>query len=141
MLDVGPGDGWPSLRIAADFDEVVGIDPSPRRVRVQRRNAARLGIDNVTFLEMDVLDMSFADASFGGVVAASSIEQSDDPALALAEVYRVLQPGGSLAMIYEDFASYFDGGDGDEELWEDTIGCDTVVFYQARRKTPPRKTW
>jgi len=96
VLDIGPGDGWPSLRMADRFSRIVGIDPSPKRVRVQQENAARLGILNVEFLVMDAEAMSFEDASFDGVCAASSIEQCDDPAAALAEVHRVLRPGGTL---------------------------------------------
>jgi ubiquinone/menaquinone biosynthesis C-methylase UbiE len=140
VLDVGPGDGWPSLRIADRFEKVIGIDPSPRRVRVQRENAARLGIPNVEYLEMDALAMTFDDGSFGGVTAASSIEQTGDPRMALAEVLRVLKPGGSLAMDFENFERYFPDGDGDEELWSDTKKGEPVVFYQVRTKFPPRET-
>src|SRR5262245_40698186 len=36
VLDIGPGDGWPALPIADTLSEVevIGIDPSPRRVSV-----------------------------------------------------------------------------------------------------------
>ena len=140
VLDVGPGDGWPSLRMANRFERIVGIDPSPRRVRVQRENAARLGITNVEFLKMDACSLDFADGSFGGVTAASSIEQTDDPEMALREVFRVLEPGGTLAMVFEDYATYFPESDGDEELWTETIGSEPVLFYQARTKAPARET-
>ncbi len=140
VLDVGPGDGWPSLRIADRFAKVVGIDPSPRRVRVQRENAARLRVANVEYLEMDAVAMTFDDERFGGVTAASSIEQTNDPRKALAEIFRVLRPGGSLAMDFENFERYFPEGDGDEELWADTQKGEPVVFYQVRTKSPPRET-
>lgn len=140
LLDIGPGDGWPSLRIADRFQRIVGIDPSPRRVRVQRENAARLGIANVDFLEMDALSLEFDDASFDGVVAASSIEQTGASARALAEVFRVLRPGGTLAMCFEDYGGYFPDSEGDEELWAEAEGDERVLFYQARTKSPPRET-
>jgi SAM-dependent methyltransferase len=140
VLDVGPGDGWPSLRFAHRFERVVGIDPSPRRVAVQRKNAARLGITNVEFHEMDVLSLRFEDATFGGVTAASSIEQTGDPARALAEVFRVLEHGGTLAMVFEDYATYFPGSAGDEELWTESGDGECVLFYQARTRDPPRET-
>jgi SAM-dependent methyltransferase len=140
VLDVGPGDGWPSLRFAHRFERIVGIDPSPRRVAVQRRNAARLGITNVEFLEMDVLSLRFEEASFGGVTAASSIEQTGDPPRALKEVFRVLEPGGTLAMVFEDYGTYFPGSAGDEELWTEGGEDECVLFYQARSKDPPRET-
>jgi SAM-dependent methyltransferase len=140
VLDVGPGDGWPSLRFADRFEHVVGIDPSPRRVTVQKRNAARLGITNVEFREMDALSLAFEDASFGGVAAASSIEQTGDPPRALAEVFRVLEPGGALAMVFEDYGTYFSGSAGDEELWTEAGEGECTLFYQARTKDPPRET-
>jgi len=141
VLDVGPGDGWPALRIADRFAKVIGIDPSPRRVAVQRENAERLGIDNVEFREMDVVSMSFEDRSIGGVTAASSIEQSEDPERALREVFRVLEPGGALAMVFEDYETCLGDIEGDEEMWGEVADDEAVVFYKARRKSPPRETW
>ncbi len=140
VLDIGPGDGWPCLRIADRFEKIIGIDPSPRRVRVQRENAERLGIRNVEFLEMDAVAMTFADGSFGGVTAASSIEQTDDPPRALAEVYRVLRPGGSLAMVFEDYETYFPNASGDEEVWSEMSEDEVVLFYQVRTKSPARES-
>jgi SAM-dependent methyltransferase len=141
ILDVGPGDGWPALRIADRFKKVIGIDPSPRRVRVQRENAERLGIDNVEFHVMDAEDMSFKNGSFGGVTAASSIEQCANPEQALREVFRVLAPGGTLAMVFEDYDICLGPGDGDEKLRAELTDKEAVVFYQVRRKSPPRETW
>jgi SAM-dependent methyltransferase len=139
VLDVGPGDGWPSLRIAGRFLEVVGIDPAPRRVSVQRANAARLRLANVDFEEMDVLSLRFPDADFDGIVAASSIEQTGDAALALAEVFRVLRPGGTLAMIFEDYGRHGPEGGADEELWAERDGRGHILFYQRRTTSPPRE--
>ncbi len=140
VLDLGPGDGWPSLRIAHAVGEIVGIDPSPRRVRVQSENARRLGIRNARFLEMDALDLEFEDASFDGVVAASVVEQTGDPGRALEEVFRVLRPGGVFMMVFEDYGTYFASRDGDEALWFEP-GDEPVLFYVVREKEPPAERW
>lgn len=140
ILDVGPGDGWPSLRMARRFARIVGVDPSPRRVKTQRENAERLGIGNVDYLEMDVTAMKFEDGSFEGVTAASAIEQSADPELALKEVFRVLAPGGRLAMVFEDYASCLPP-EGDEILRAEVSSDEAVIFYQCRRQDPPRESW
>lgn len=140
VLDVGPGDGWPCLRMAGHFERIVGIDSSSRRVRTQRQNAARLHIGNVEFIQEGAEAMSFGDRSFGGVAAASSIEQTDDPERTLREVFRVLEPGRSLAMVFEDYGAYFPDGDGDEELWAEFGDGQHVLFYQARTKAPARET-
>ncbi len=140
VLDVGPGDGWPCLRMAGHFERIVGVDPSSRRVRTQRENARRLDIHNVEFIREGAEVMSFGDGSFGGVAAASSIEQTDDPERALREVFRVLEPGGSLAMVFEDYGAYFPESDGDEELWAEFGNGQPVLFYQARAREPARET-
>lgn len=139
ILDVGPGDGWPSLRVADKFEKVVGIDPSHRRVSIQRQNAKRLGIRNVEFLEMDVINMSFPDNSFDGVIAANSIEQSNNPILALEEVFRVLRPGGKLAMLYENYDHYIPSKERDEFLWAEVIASECILFYSLKEKNPPRE--
>ncbi|MBD3349707.1 MAG: methyltransferase domain-containing protein [Candidatus Eisenbacteria bacterium] len=140
VLDIGPGDGWPCLRMARRFEQIVGVDPSPRRVRVQRENAERLHIHNVEFLEMDAVSLDFADRTFGGVAAASSIEQTDDPERALREVFRVLKPGGRLAMVFEDYGEYFPESEGDEELRVEFADGPPALFYQARSKDPARES-
>jgi len=107
VLDLGPGDGWPSLPMASLVDEVVGVDASPRRVRVCKENAARLGVRNARFVCVPPGEpLPFADASFDGVTAASSLEQTPDPLFVLQEMRRVLRPGGRLRMSYESLGYY-----------------------------------
>lgn len=103
VLDIGPGDGWPLLRIAPHFRSVTGIDPTERRVQVCQENAARLSIENVKLRQMSAEELDFGDNSFDGVVAASSIEQTTDPYRALREVFRVLKPGGRFRVYFEAF--------------------------------------
>jgi SAM-dependent methyltransferase len=55
------------------------------------------------FEMMSACEMSFRSSSFDGVVAATSIEQTPDPAAALSEIHRVLKVGGSFRMTYETF--------------------------------------
>lgn len=59
--------------------------------------------------------LPFEDASFDGVAAASSIEQTPGPEAALKELHRVLKPGGTLRMHYESLGPYRDGRE--REVW------------------------
>lgn len=122
VLDIGPGDGWPALPVAAARPdlEVVGVDPSPLRVEVCTANAARLGLTNARFVVGDGADLPFEDASFDLVTAASSIEEATDPEAVLAECARVLRPGGVLRASSQDWRL---AGRGFETvmLWEGTL--------------------
>jgi SAM-dependent methyltransferase len=142
VLDFGPGDGWPSLIIAPQVAEVVGVDGSPRRVQVCTGNAARLGISNVTFQAVPPgQPLPFAAGSFDAVVAASSVEQTPDPYQTLTELYRVLRPGGRLRLSYEALSGYQGGAETavwllgiDEQtsrliLFDRQIGRERVVQY------------
>lgn len=135
ILDVGPGDGWPSLVLAPRFERVVGIDLSATRVRVQRENALRLGIGNSEFEKIDVLQIGYPDATFDGVVAAASIEQSGDPERALRELFRVLKPGCNLAMTFENY----DGREETDDLEVELSDSGCRITYTHCEPSPPRE--
>ena len=88
FLDAGTGTGLNLRHLPAGS---VGLDINPRNVELI---ASRLP-DHVVVLG-DVESMPFADASFSTVVCTEVLEHVPDPATALAEIKRVLQPGGVL---------------------------------------------
>ena len=89
VLDVGCGDGQVS-RLASELgaELVVGIDPTWNQVRV----AAERG--GGVFARSGAGALPFADASFDAVVACLVFEHIRDVDDAIAEVARVLEPGG-----------------------------------------------
>lgn len=116
ILDVGPGDGWPSLLLAPMVDEVVGVDVSETLREVARANARRLDLPNASFQRVEsATRLPFPDSSFDGVTAASSLEQSEDPRAVLAELCRVIRPGGRLRMYYEALGRY--RGGQEQQAW------------------------
>jgi SAM-dependent methyltransferase len=93
LLEVGPGTGRFAARCAAELGcEVVGADTSPAMVAATRE----AGIKAV---QADVQDLPFADGSFDAAVAAWMLYHVPDVDRALAELARVLRPGGRLVAV------------------------------------------
>ena len=103
VLDVGPGDGWPAIPLAAARPDtlVLGLEPSPRRTRVCRDNARRLHLPNAAFLTADATQIPLPDTTVHLATASYSLEESADPALAILELRRVLRPGGVLRIAFQ----------------------------------------
>lgn len=93
VLDVGCGLGTDLSRFAAGGAEAVGIDIAPRAVELARANFAWRGLDG-EFRVMDGRAMTFEDASFDVVYCHTMLHFSPEPERVIAEVRRVLKPGG-----------------------------------------------
>jgi ubiquinone/menaquinone biosynthesis C-methylase UbiE len=96
VLEVGSSFGHMSFLLAERFREVVAVDLSPESIDLARRRAARYGVSNVRFEVADAERLvDFADGSFGGAFAFSTLRFCPDAGAALAELHRVLAPGGT----------------------------------------------
>jgi SAM-dependent methyltransferase len=94
VADLGCGPGPHTLGLARRGYDVVGIDGSPRMIKVARERAARDGVE-ATFRVADLSKaLCFADASLGGVLAILVVQHLPDPAGFVAEIRRCLRPEG-----------------------------------------------
>ena len=101
LLDVGTGAGAVALQARAwvgPDGQVTGSDVAQAMVELAEQAAAERGIAGVTFCQMDGEQLDFADASFDTVTCAFSLFQVPDMTRALAEMWRVLKPGGRLGL-------------------------------------------
>jgi len=100
LLDVGCGTGGVTIpakeRIGKD-GPVAGIDPSPEMIAVARKKAERAGLD-IDFRIGVIESLPYPDASFDVVTSSLMMHHLpyDVQQKGLAEVYRVLKPGGRL---------------------------------------------
>jgi len=93
VLDIGCGDGQIARMLAAgERADVVGIDPTWNQIRVA---AGRGG--GATYARATADGLPFADASFDAAVACLVFEHIDAVDAAIAEVARVVRPGGRFA--------------------------------------------
>lgn len=100
VLEVGVGLGADHERFAAAGACLCGIDLSRRAVEHARRRLGLLGLDS-TLLVGDAEHLPFADSSFDLVYSWGVIHHSPDTAACVAEIHRVLCPGGAAKiMIY-----------------------------------------
>jgi len=102
-LDVATGTGdlaFALARVVGPGGRVVGIDFSDPMLEVARRKAYDASRPLAPeFQRADALDLPFADASFDAVTIGFGLRNVTDVPRALAEMCRVLRPGGRLACL------------------------------------------
>jgi phosphatidylethanolamine/phosphatidyl-N-methylethanolamine N-methyltransferase len=95
-LGVGTGTSFPAYPRHCD---VIGIDLAadmlaPARAKIVRNNWSHLQV-----MEMDALDLAFADNSFEYVTAFHTVTVVPDPIRMLVEAKRVCRPGGKIVIV------------------------------------------
>jgi len=103
VLDIATGAGYTALKIAPHVREVVASDLTQAMLDRVNELKAKRGIHNVTTVIADAESLPFGDGSFDAVTCRIAPHHFLDVAIAVAEVARVLRPGG--AFILEDSIS------------------------------------
>jgi ubiquinone/menaquinone biosynthesis C-methylase UbiE len=104
VLDVAAGAGEPAMTAArrvGPVGSVLATDISPNILAYAERAAAAQGLDNVQTRVMDGEHLELPDAAFDAVISRVGLIYFPDRQRALAEIRRVLVPGGRIAaMVY-----------------------------------------
>jgi SAM-dependent methyltransferase len=93
VLDVACGTGNAAIEAARLGAQVTGLDAAPRLIDVAGARAAAAGVE-AAFVVGDAQDLPFDDGAFDCVVSVFGVIFVPDPARAVAEIVRVLAPGG-----------------------------------------------
>jgi SAM-dependent methyltransferase len=101
VLDLGSGGGIDVLLSAARVGPtgfVYGLDMTDEMLALARQNAASAGATNVEFRKGRIESIPLGDASVDVVISNCVVNLSTDKAAVLAEVARVLRPGGRIGI-------------------------------------------
>lgn len=101
VLDVATGTGMVAFELARRGCEVTGLDQSERMLsgaRAKLREHRALA-DRVTFVQGEAERLPFADGEFDALTFTYLLRYVDDPAATLAELGRVVRPGGRIGMV------------------------------------------
>ncbi len=101
VLDAGCGTGAsaiPAARVVAPDGRVVGVDLAENMLERARRKAAFERLDNVEFVNADMTALDHPDGAFDAVISVFSVFFVPDMEGVAAEFWRLVKPGGRLAI-------------------------------------------
>lgn len=121
VVDLGSGAGFDCFlasRAVGPAGRVIGVDMTPEMIERARATARSSGYQNVEFRLGEIEHLPVADASVDVVISNCVVNLSPDKAAVYAEAFRVLKPGGRIAIADTvATAPVPDDAKRDMELW------------------------
>jgi ArsR family transcriptional regulator len=99
VADLGAGEGLISQLIAHRARQVWCIDNSPRMVAVGTELARKNGLANLTYKLGDIENVPLPDQSVDLAILSQALHHAVHPQAAVNEAFRILRPGGQLAVL------------------------------------------
>ncbi len=127
LLDIGCGTGFVISLLAETFDEIHGLDPTS--AMLEKVDTSK---GNITLHEGVAEDLPFPDGSFDLVTAYSVLHHLADHRPVLAEVFRVLRPGGVFYVDLEPNRAYWSAVADAETRSQQGTELDEIVAREVR---------
>ena len=130
LLDCGCGPGTITAGLAQTVapGEVNGLDIEESQLELARANAKKLGLSNVHFETGSVYDLPYSDSQFDAVFCHNVLQHLSDPLKVLAEMRRVLKPGGIVGVRDSDFTGSFYAPE------DSVIDNALEIFFKSRQQ-------
>lgn len=117
VSDIGTGTGFFLPVLADTFEKVIAVDPVTEMLESARKRAESGGHRNVTFRQGDLSRVPISDASVDLVVAILVLHHVPSVGEAIAEVGRILKPGGKLLIVEQRSHDYVDFHERMQDRW------------------------
>lgn len=99
IADLGAGEGTFSLLLAQRAKQVIAVDNSDKMVEYGTSTARRLGVENIEYRKGDLEEVPIEDGTIDIVFFSQSLHHALHPERAIAEAWRILRPGGRIAIL------------------------------------------
>ena len=99
IADLGAGEGTFSLLLAQRAKQVIAIDNSEKMIEYGRALAEKQGVASLEYRLGDLEAVPIADASVELAFFSQSLHHAMHPERAIAEAWRILKPGGRIAVL------------------------------------------
>jgi arsenite methyltransferase len=99
VLDLGSGGGidcFLAAKRVGPEGRVIGLDMTPDMIKLARKNAKKVGADNVDFRYGEMEEMPLPDRSVDVIISNCVVNLSPDKDAVFGEAFRVLRPGGRM---------------------------------------------